>query len=655
MRNTLLLLCILAAAGVRAQVSLQSGAAVQNFPLVDYTDEKAGLSMNVGISYNSGNGLMVNDVSSDVGTGFHLDAGGIIMRLQAGSQPDDQKAFFTGDARGPQSLKNYADGFMYNPNVGKGCNTGGNYYPVFRENGQQRIYKDHNEVASDLEQDRFMFRFNGRVGAFVISKNLGGDVWKVTTMGDSRLKISMTTEDMTAQGIRTRISKFIIVSEDGVRYTFASKCLTRICRYKLSGINASGQFYVVNGEANDGGNELNRYYGYTLENDERPFIINSWSLSEIENINTGAKITFTYKTNNHDLITTKHISHIRDLNKTCGYISIPRKNNCGRMWFQTLSNPAIADNFSWDLNQLSRLAAGPTNVTYIRSVVQLLRLTQINFPNGGTVNLEYSSAERQDLPGASALKSIEYRQDDKLVRGYKLEHGYQFKNNIRPFNTTFSSLEAKFARLCLISIQKTGTGEDEAAEPPFKFGYYTGSSHTPDDIVPARNFLSQDHWGYYNGENAGLPLNEDHDFFGYENAYFKTVLAKNKNPKEGYAKNGLLRTVTYPAGGKLSYEYVQNKPGVNILPAQYPQNGGGVSVNRTILTDDNDLAKNITSEYNYKKADGTSSRWGDEKPVYHNLNVTEFNEKWINKLFKNPLMRGKPLRVQWWAQPLIMG
>jgi hypothetical protein len=80
----------------------------------------------------------------------------------------------------------------------------------------------------------------------------------------------------------------------------------------------------------------------------------------------------------------------------------------------------------------------------------------------------------------------------------------------------FSNFEKKFSRLCLLSIQKLGNGADNAFEPPYKFDYYLGSSSTKDDIVPARNFLSQDHWGYYNGSASELSLSEDHDFLSDE-------------------------------------------------------------------------------------------------------------------------------------------
>jgi hypothetical protein len=620
-----------------AQVNLQTGGAVQNFPLIDYSDIKSGLSLGVTLNYNSGNGLLVGDIASDAGTGWNLDAGGMIMRIQVG-QPDDQKAYFTGNVTGMGSLQNYPDGFMYNPHIGKGCNVGGNYYPVFQKqnnNAATMVYKDHNIVTGDTEQDKFVFKFGNRYGVFVISRNLGNDTWKVTTLGDSRMKIGFTTADMTSQGIRSRINKFTVTTEDGLQYSFAALGITKLCRYRHSTVNGYGQFTPVD-KPDDGPNVLNRFYGYELAAFERPNVVNNWYLSEIKNTNNGSAITFNYKSVQHDLVTGKNITHLRDLNSSCGHTAINKKNECGRRLFEMLSNPVTANAYCWDINLLGKLSPGPTNLMYIRSIMTAQRLMSINLPNGGQISFVYDGFERADLPGGNALKTVSYVLNGKLIRGYQLEYGYFFKNTIRPYRYDYTPFEKKFTRLCLLSLQKMGTGEDEATEPPYKFDYYTGSTKTADNIVPARNFLNQDHWGYFNGNISGINLTEDHDFFTYEHPYFKSVLAVNKNVKPGYAQNGLLKTVQYPTNGKLTYEYAQNMAAGNVVPGQYTQYAGGVSVQKTTLTEPADPGKVIATQYNYKKANGSSSHWGDEAPIYYSLNVTEYNEKWFNKKFKYP-------------------
>src|SRR5581483_11542224 len=76
----------------RAQVNLQTGSAVFSIPMFNWQDNKSRLKALVALSYNSGNGLKVNDVASSEGQGWNLAAGGVITRLQVG-EPDDQQAF----------------------------------------------------------------------------------------------------------------------------------------------------------------------------------------------------------------------------------------------------------------------------------------------------------------------------------------------------------------------------------------------------------------------------------------------------------------------------------------------------------------------------------------------------------------------------------
>ena len=209
MRKLSFLLCTLFfCASVFSQVNMQTGSAEQSFPLINYSDSKSGLSLGIGLTYSSGNGLLVNEIASDIGTGWSLDAGGVIMRMQNG-EPDDQQAYYSGqlsagagnDPGVNNTLQSYPNGYLYNTNVGLGCNTGLNYYPVY---SSPTVYKERNSVAGDVEQDKFIFRVNGRMGVFVIGRD-----GTVTTLGDSRIKITFTSVDMGDEGIRTRINQFV--------------------------------------------------------------------------------------------------------------------------------------------------------------------------------------------------------------------------------------------------------------------------------------------------------------------------------------------------------------------------------------------------------------------------------------------------------------
>lgn len=621
-----------------AQVNKQTGAAEQSFPLINFNDTKSGLSTGVALVYSSGNGLLVNEISSDVGTGWSLNAGGIITRLQNG-EPDDQQEYYSGriaaeindNAGVSLVLKSYPNGFLYNSNVGMGCNLGQQYYPVYKK---QNVIKERPLVAADVEQDKFVFSFNGRSGTFVLGRD-----GSVTILGDSRIKITYSTADLTAQGIRTRINQFVAVTEDGIKYTFSDLSLSNICRYKFASQNVNGTWTVNTGDADDGEYAINRFWGFPLTSDERPYIVNSWFLTTMENTNNGQKINFTYQTINSDQVIGKFISHQRNLNYK-KHRGQHKRNKTGRDWYKYLSNPSNAEDFSWNLNQLDKLKPASISIVYNHSVTVSKRLIGIGLPNGGNIYIKYNPIPRIDLNGENAISTIEYFIKGVKVRAYELKQGYFNKYSIKPYDAPFTSIERKFARLCLLSIQKIGTGIDNAIEPPYKFDYYLGGAGkfgTIDDFVPPQNSLSQDHWGYYNGINSGLDPNEDHDNLNDgPNQYIKTVLPTYKTPKNNYARNGLLKSVTYPTGGSLQYSYQQIVPAVSVLPAGYPTIVGGVAVSQTLLSDGMDLNKNIIDDYAYVNSSGVSSRWGDERPAYYGFSVSDYSLKFSRFVFNKP-------------------
>ncbi len=638
--------------GIFAQVNIQTGAAEQSFPLINYADSKSGLTLGISANYSSGNGLIVNSLASNLGTGWTLDAGGMITRIQKG-QPDDQPEYNNGHMYGDEALKRYAAGYLYNSGIGQGCPKNSEVYPVFKD--ENIVYKTKNSVAADLQQDVFVFSMNGRGGSFIIGKD-----WKPTTIGDSRVKITIDPpKDMTNQGIRTTIDRFTITTEDGIKYTFGEKALSQICRYKYSKFEA-GKWKVENGKRpSDKAKAINLFYGYKIDPtvpDERPYTISSWYLSEIENTNNGEKILFEYDDVTHDIISSKYISHSKDLNGLAfQYRDVDDANRIGKHWYDLLSDPKQALSFSLDLSKLDKMAAvmaGPINITYLRSITKNKRIKRIVFPNQSEVVFIYDQLKRidlinEELPGGdAALNQIDYKIGSRLIRSFRFENGYFFKNKIIGYRQLLSTFENKFARLCLLSIQKIGNGIDNVTEPPYKFSYHLGFGHLVDDIVPPRNSLSQDHWGYYNGLLSGLPVIEDHDHLSDpQNQYLKTVLFNyhelrpgliiNQDDLPGYAMNGLLTKVTYPTGGYLRYEYKQNRT-MHPFPISQETVDGGVSVKKTILYDGENDNKNIITEYSYSFSNDKSSRWGYEQPSYTSLTHTVYDESWRRKRFKYP-------------------
>jgi hypothetical protein len=597
------------------QVNIQSGAAQQSFPLINFSDAKTGLATSVTASYSSGNGLIVNSIASNLGTGWSLDAGGVVTRMQIG-EPDDQQAYFNGNlgqVGSEDALDSYPNGYMYNPNTKLGCQKLLAHYPVFKQ--RNTVFKQRNEALADTEQDKFIFQANGRYGAFVI-----GSDQKVYPIGDTRVKISFALDNLTTFGIRTRIKSFTITTEDGVIYRFTKLGLAHLCRYKNSRMTANG--FEFAGAPSDNEGAVNRHWGYPVPASKRPWIVSNWYLTEIENPNTGGKITFEYDEIRTEASNTKYVTHQRKLE---GFL-------IGLNLYKMLSNDNIAHQASWTPdNELLRMTKpGAINITYIRSINQTQRLRRILLPNSGYIQINYQQKVRVDLKGDNAVHSVYYYLNNKVLRGYEFETGYFLRKGIVNYDHPFIGVESKFARLCLLSIKKIGNGEDQASEPPVRFEYYTGTdTNSPDDIVPPANSLAQDHWGYYNGSNSSLPMHEDHDFLSAPyHQYFRITFGKYHETKGKYAQNGLLRKVIYPTGGELSYGYLANSVQASPNTTQNISSGG-VSVLTTYLVKDGDYAKAINTVYQYTLANNqTSSRWGYERPHYYSLSKTVYDEDW---------------------------
>jgi len=161
------------------------------------------------------------------------------------------------------------------------------------------------------------------------------------------------------------------------------------------------------------------------------------------------------------------------------------------------------------------------------------RLATITSPsNGFSVEFNYSSQQREDLPGTHALESIDILFGTEQIKTVLLTHDY-FRSP--SYNPSSSQEEQSLdSRLRLLSVVEQGS-------EPWEFEYNTAVE------MPRRGSFAQDHWGYYNGENSNSSL----------------VIADNlwnpggaeREPNPAKIQTGLLTKVTYPTGGNTTFEY----------------------------------------------------------------------------------------------------
>ncbi len=428
------------------QVNLQTGAAQAFFPLFEHSDSKNRLGTSISLQYIYGNGLKVNEPASNVGTGWLLQAGGFISRIQHG-EPDDQRMATLPSqpddiVSGPATYQ-YQTGYMYSPTLPQNSmNPIASFVPVFPKN----FASNYKILLDDREQDIYAFQFNGRSGQFVIGKNK-----EPQFILDSKLKITFEEQNMTSSRIRTWISSFTITDEEGIQYKFSELELTELFKYQPSGATVSN-FKVFTANV-PGSSDVN-------------LIVSKWFLTEIKNPLTNAKITFNYNLYSIDMEGAKQAS-----------------------------------------SQTSQNGSTSKQVLVQKVRMQSKRLSSILLPDNYKVNFNYWSDNRMDLPGDNPLKEINVLYNNSIISGYRFNYGYIVTNEIKPLNFQPQfSWQLRAARLCLTDFRKIG--RNGATLPPCTFTYNIPTLASM-NYVPHVFTVMTDHWGYYSPNTNSISESSD--------------------------------------------------------------------------------------------------------------------------------------------------
>jgi hypothetical protein len=435
-----------------AQVNMQNGSLSHTIPVINYSDNLSKLSLNIGITYNSGNGLIVDEIPSSLGEGWNISGIPVVTRIMIGL-PDDQaeKNGSWGDTT------KYPPGYLYNTNpISDGCPVSLNTYPLFP--GKDFNYSNSNAEQADRELDRFIFNVAGYSGTFVIDKNK-----TVRVLNGSRVKIDVIFGDIT-DNCRTLISKFSITDESGILYEFTARGRTRITRNRNKEnwpVTATGNNYKV---------------AYEVAENENPYIATDWYISSIRDIKSSRQITFEY---NYNII--------KRMGKVFAQLAFPSTydNSTGGS-FNVMGNDKKP--------QVSTIQEFESEIKPEISKIKLADNSEVNFLYGGV---------RKDCNGAYKLNSIKITgADNNQLSKLTLSQSYFVKNRVEEP----AAADEKWARLCLTGIRQYGSTDDEST-PPISFDYYSGNNDQ-EDFVPPIYFHAQDPWGYYNGDASGVAVND---------------------------------------------------------------------------------------------------------------------------------------------------
>jgi hypothetical protein len=613
---------------VFGQVNSQTGSAVFNVPIYNYQDHKSRLSLPVSLGYSSGFGFKVDEVASEVGQGWGLSAGGKITRIQVG-EPDDQLGR---TATSTFDLLAYPNGYLYtNQNPQNGAPIHYGRYPVFKE--QNRLYKGHNNFLADRELDYFSLTVNGISAIFVLKKaaiapgSTGEGVFLGNTLMKVRFEVSATNTQSLPSPIvgstRTTISAFIVTDANGIEYRFETKAYQKVMKLAPSDRNfkhiqkapkkyKKRQVYHVS------------YFDDDFPKPENPYIVNEWNLTSISDLMLPSrKIEFSYD--------------YRELTYWLGvdFSIVKSKKEYAMLTGKRTKN--------------------------VIPVLKKITCPKNQFTNTEEYTIEFKyGAERFDIEGSKKLESITVKYKGAVLQKHVLDQSYIIYTR---YGTPNTELQKKASRLYLLGIKKYSPNlKDE--ERPLKFDYYTGGSDK-NDFVPPPFYYAKDIWGYFNGFIASevYPANRSaarklwdkvfdkkaDEYPGFDD--IKRICYKDSGitaVKNGYAKNGLLKSVEYPEGGQLVYEYEQNKAAFYNETAE--QDVGGVHVSKTILYDGGyntncNLGGGLETTYKYQMADGKSSMWGMERPLNYNSVLSDY--KPFEKIYKPVLPFPTPVKCDY--------
>jgi hypothetical protein len=439
-------------------IGLSSGVISHTIQVYEYKSRK--LTLPISLTYSS-SGFKVDEIASRVGTGWSLNAGGVITRTVYGNVDE-----YTTRLNCPVIA----------------------YTLEFLEFMNNLADKTFSRPTNDALPDIFSFNFNGNYGTFIlIPKSTTGGVieWEPQLLTHSGLKI-----------IKSGLG-FLVSTSDGTRYFFDD--IETSSSYQSGQQNCIGRTYdVINPTA--------------------------WYLSKIIHPNNDT-VTFEY--------TTVHISEKISLSHT-----LQKKDN-GLSAFPCY--PSIDPGYSdmWCVNNL-------INSSKV--------LKEINSTTGGKVKFFYSS--RRDCSD-SILKKIEI---------YKPNTSAPYKKLLLRYTTVSGSgSHESDATLSYRPFLSSVVEKDKNSTDSLKYTF----EYTDLNNLPARLSLAQDHWGYYNGKNNTtlIPMPGS----AYLINKFPEATA-NREPDSINVQKGILKTITYPTGGRDIIDYESNKIYKQVTIYQNPVN-----------------------------------------------------------------------------------
>lgn len=181
-------------------------------------------------------------------------------------------------------------------------------------------------------------------------------------------------------------------------------------------------------------------------------------------------------------------------------------------------------------------------------------LNSITFPDGDVV---FSTSNRDDLLGSVKLDEVKVESTIKPIKKYTLNYSYfdasSVVGNTWDLQGSYTNIATKRLRLVSVDDNNDGIHSFSYASKP----------------LPPKNSFAQDYWGFYNGQLSNTTLVPNPSRLNatqLANVASWVDNGNNNSANIDFAVAGMLTSIQYPTGGKVSFQYELNQFDNYVLP-----------------------------------------------------------------------------------------
>lgn len=569
-----------------------------NISIPLYEIKSGSITVPIQLNYNAG-GIKVDEIASNVGLGWNLQAGGTVIReIKDLEDHEIQQIYKEGfiSNYSPKLLKNL--GYFMKP---EDLNSPGTSNTIFSDIAKidaspdlflanapgltSKFYLESYNRGSNPNdfynnESTYTIKFlNGSAdkGEIVTRKRLNG----LTSNGFLTSEIQGFPESL--QGVHGLFQNnqtpmdyesFVITNSQGLRFSFNKPDFTE----SISSFSSPTQF--IRREENSSYSDnivLNAYAAglYRLR-------ANSWGLSEINDPNTGQSVTFSYHSYNKPL-TKVFPTNIKNNRYTDGSYRTPTCNSIDFI-------PEYTDTHGQNSGYCPVCELRVRNPKFYLKLPQVNRISEINWGQGKVI-FYYENQRLDDLNENSLTKIKVFDKTGNAIITYFFNYSY--------FISKENCSEWYCKRLRLDNIEILENNERKLL---YSFDYYY------DNPLPKVNSLEHDFFGYYN--NNGSTIGNTIETLKSPKLYFRAMKSKYSilpfpliGSKEisgdysllanEYSLTGLIKKITNSSGGSNEFIYENH----DFMIDNEMIKGGGARIKTQILNDGNNK-RYLHYEYN---------------------------------------------------------